>query len=112
MRPRSPCIGWRYNGSAQVDYLKRPMAPRRAQRHEHYSLADWLRSIADRWTPAAILTASADILPKAIIPAAPTDIVALARSPIAARSYRVIAWSRIGTGDAKAEHGADGHTSG
>ena len=58
-------------------------------------------SIADRWTPAAIITAAADVLAKAVIPAAATDIVALARSAIAAGAYGVIAWSRVGTGNSK-----------
>jgi hypothetical protein len=58
-------------------------------------------SIADRWTPAAIITAAADVLAKAVIPAAATDIVALARSAIAAGTNGVIAWSRVGTGNSK-----------
>src|SRR5262245_24025167 len=111
MQLRSPCIGRRYNGSAPGN-RKKHMAPRHAQRHDKVFSADRLRSIADGGTPAAVFTAAADIFPKAIIPAAATDIVALARSAIAAGPHRIVAWPRVGTGDAKAEHGTDGHASG
>src|SRR5262249_48891998 len=90
-------------------------APRRAQRHDDYAptvARGWTRSIADRGSPAAVVTASTDIFPEAVIPAAPTDVIALARSPIAARTYRIVAWPRIATGNAKTEHSANGHTGG